>query len=192
MLRWLSCFPTFLLVIWPTNDVRFTSVCLYCHRCCVRWCVRLPAIYCQLLGQIQVWHPLHCPQELWGQGCHNPAEAEGCSAPGSLCCWHSLWSQGGSCPIPFQPAWHCIASWPVAGRGALYPPPGVDARQCGAQWSCSSRSGHCGCRTAPTTGYRLLGGQEHLEGDPSRTHQWSNSHTYAHGSVAPRSPPSQS
>ena len=173
--------------------VRLTSVSLYCHLCCVRCCFRLPAICCPVLAPVRGWQSLRCSPALWGQGYLRPARAEGCSALGSLRCWYSPWSRGGACPCPLQPAWpQCIASWPGAGRGGLYRLPGVDARRCGAQSSCSSRSGHFGGQTAPTTGCRLPGGRELREEDPNRTRQWSSSHTYAHGSVAPGSPPNQS
>lgn len=173
--------------------VKLTSVVLCCRLCCVQCCFHLPAICCPLLGPALDWQPPHWSPGVWEQDCLRLALAEGCSAPGSLHCLYSPWSHGGACPHLLQPAWpHCSVSWPGAGRGELYRLPGVDARLCGAQLSCSSRSGHFEGRTAPTTGYHLPGVLERLQGVPSRTHQWSSSHTYAHGSVAPRSPPNQS
>lgn len=166
---------------------------LYHHLCCVRCCYHLPEICCLLPGPAQGWQFRRWTPRLEGEGCPCPAQVEGCNAPGSLRCWHSLRSHGGAYPHPLQAAWpRCIVSWPAAGRGALYQLPGVDARLCGVLRSCSSRSGHCGGQTTPTTGCRLPDGQKHQAEDPSRIRQWLNSHTCAHRSVAPRSPPNHS
>lgn len=170
---------------------RLTLVSLSHRLWVVRCCFLLPEVYCPLPDPALGRRPLHCSRELWvGGNC--PPQVEVCTVPGCPCCWCCPSSHGGGCRWPFQPSWClCSVSWPEVGRGVQYRPPGVDARLCGAQSSCSSKSGRSGGQRAPTTGCRQSGGQERLWAGPSRIHQWSNSHTCAHENVAPQSPPNQ-
>lgn len=171
--------------------VRLTSGALCCCQCCGRCCFRHPAVELLLPGQVLGQRSLHSAHWVWGH--RHPPQAVACSDPGCPCCLWSRTFQDVVFPQYPQDAWpRSIASWPEAGTGVRCLPLGVDARPCGALLHCSSRSGHSAGQTAPTTGFRRLAGWERLVAVPSRTRQWSNSHTCALGSVAPGSPPNQS
>lgn len=154
--------------LWkPTADAaegsgRLTFAGLYHRLRCVRCRFLFPGVYRPLLDPAQGQRPLHWSRDLWGGG-NCPPRVGVCTDPGSLCCRYSPWSRGGAFPWLCQPSWYLYsASWPGAARGVRYRPPGVDARLCGAQWSCSSKSGRSGGQRAPTIGSRLSGGQERL------------------------------